>query len=146
MIAGSKGDRIQGSVSASSVDNKREKHLRYRTRVFAAEYVVLNCLASIFFNFCFDCFSLFIFVPFFKSVVVLKWILFWVIQLYIERNFMKILLIWSVQTYWHKPTHMPSFRMKMFSFIYLYQFNSLLFAVFEVKGVMPCHLQIIILA
>ncbi|KAG1327093.1 putative HEAT repeat-containing protein [Cocos nucifera] len=39
MIAGSKGEQIQGSVSASSVDTKREKHLRYRTRVFAAESV-----------------------------------------------------------------------------------------------------------
>nr|XP_029117887.1 LOW QUALITY PROTEIN: protein SWEETIE [Elaeis guineensis] len=44
MIAGSKGERIQGSVSASSVDTKREKHLRYRTRVFAAE--CLSCLPT----------------------------------------------------------------------------------------------------
>ncbi|XP_038985409.1 protein SWEETIE isoform X2 [Phoenix dactylifera] len=44
MIAGSKGEQMQGSVSASRADTKRGKHLRYRTRIFAAE--CLSCLPT----------------------------------------------------------------------------------------------------
>ena len=41
MIAVPDGEQMQGSNSALGTNFKREKHLRYRTRVFAAESVVL---------------------------------------------------------------------------------------------------------
>lgn len=42
MVSSSKSMSIQGySLEASMVNHNRDKHLRYRTRVFAAEYVSL---------------------------------------------------------------------------------------------------------
>lgn len=40
MVSSAQGKEMHSSVSGlSSIDSKRESHLRYRTRVFAAEYV-----------------------------------------------------------------------------------------------------------
>lgn len=42
MVSSSKGMPVQGhTVDAYAVSPNREKHLRYRTRLFAAEYVNL---------------------------------------------------------------------------------------------------------
>lgn len=44
MIASSSGEQKQGPAFKISDFLRRSKHLRYRTRVFAAEYVILAFL------------------------------------------------------------------------------------------------------
>lgn len=54
MVSSSKGMAVQGyAFEASSLKPNREKHLRFRTRVFAAEYVILR------FSLMFSCYILF---------------------------------------------------------------------------------------
>ena len=47
MISGPKQEQVNWSAPISSQFSRRNKHLRYRTRVFAAEYVVHMTFASI---------------------------------------------------------------------------------------------------
>lgn len=45
MVSGSRSSVRSSTLDYSSPNFKREKHLRYRTRVFAAEYVTLHFIS-----------------------------------------------------------------------------------------------------